>query len=415
MRASNLRGKGLKLIPASGGKTTHFSIVDGSRVMRNILSNFLKNQSGQTALVNMLILVCVGGVVITPLLGFMAMGLKSGQMHEELTEQLYAADSGVEDALFWIPELESGNSTGPWNWQVDHWTRDTYEMNDGYVDSTVEQVDTQTYKITSTASTDDTGNTTIQSYVTTLRMDFSELLQNAISSSSNVTIKPNVNVTGDVTANGTVDNKGAVNGTITENATLDWPGDEDMSAFYWEDVEALEPFPYGAIDVKDTHSIEPLYREGNLYIDNTGPLGAVLTLTGTVYVTGDLIFQEPGESHDYAVDLNGQTIYCEGSISVSDKCSIAGSGCIIAVGDLYFAPKGDVGSEDDFVLLMSIEGTTTLQPSGAFYGSVAGDVCVQVKSGQNAALCWTDPSDKDLNFPEGNVITALSILSWEIL
>ncbi len=420
MRVTNLRGEGLKLVRATGeDNTREFPIIHGGRVMRNILSNFLKNQRGQTALVNMLILVCVGGVVITPLLGFMVMGLKSGQMHEELTEQLYAADSGVEDALFWIPELESGNSTGPWNWQVDHWTRDTYEMNDGSVDSTVEQVDTQTYKITSTASTDDTGNTTIESYVTTLRMDFSELLMSAISSAGDVTIQPNTVVSGNITLppDGNLDpsDYDPENGEVNREE-LDWPTAGELSIFYSKHIEGLAPFPHDYIDIAGTAtSIGPLYRNGTLNIYNTVG-GANATLDGTVYVAGDPTvtydLKMGTEKHDFTLDLNGQTIYCEGGIWVGGKCRITGSGCIIAAGEVFFEPNILAGTENDFVFIMSVTGETQINPSGDFYGSLAGDVNVQLQPG--STLSWTDPSDKDLNFPEGEVITALSILSWEI-
>ena len=47
-----------------------------------------------------LILLAVGGLVITPLLYYMGSGLKVGQAYEELMYELYAADAGIEDAIF---------------------------------------------------------------------------------------------------------------------------------------------------------------------------------------------------------------------------------------------------------------------------------------------------------------------------
>ena len=94
------------------------------------------------------------------------------------------------------------------------------------------------------------------------------------------------------------------------------------------------------------------------------------------------------------------------------------------MGDVYFAPKGDVGSEDDFVLVMSVEGTTTLQPSGTFYGCVAGDLAVDVQSGNDAIIVNSGLTEgQDLNFPIGigddpnelPTVTGLSIESWDCL
>ena len=135
------------------------------------------------------------------------------------------------------------------------------------------------------------------------------------------------------------------------------------------------------------------------------------------------------QNNDMTLDLNGQTIFVASdstgsgkeALKIGDKCTIVGSGCIIAVGDVYLAPKGDVGSETDFVLVMSVKGTTTIQPSGTFYGCIAGNVCVEVKSGENATIIHTAPEGKELNIPWGAgdidklpPVTGLTIISWQI-
>jgi len=258
-------------------------------------------------------------------------------------------------------------------------------------------------------------------------LDFSDLLDNAITSSGSIKIYNGVDVTGDVTAGGTVDNHGDVDGTITEGATLNWPTADDLSPLYWNDVKDLEPpFPYNhPMDIAGTETtIEALYRDDDWKITNGVPTEATLTLNGTVYVKGDLEIGNTG--HNFTLNLNGQTIFVESAsadpqkaIEIGGKCTIIGSGCIIAVGDVYFAPDGDVGSENDFILILSVEGTTTLQPSGTFNGCVAGDVCVEVKSGVDATINWTDPNEHNLNFPMGDDneepwIAAISLASWQI-
>lgn len=58
-----------------------------------------KGQKGQ-ALILVLIFLLVGGLIIAPLLTYMGTGLKVGQMHEQTMKRFYAADAGIEDALW---------------------------------------------------------------------------------------------------------------------------------------------------------------------------------------------------------------------------------------------------------------------------------------------------------------------------
>jgi hypothetical protein len=142
-------------------------------------------------------------------------------------------------------------------------------------------------------------------------------------------------------------------------------------------------------------------------------------LEDTVYVTGDLEFWQPADGHNYTINLNGQTIFTEGSISfASQHISISGSGCIIAVGDVNFQPAITSGG-DDFVLVMSITGQTYFHPSGDFTGCIVGDSDVQLQPG--CTIDWVSPEGKGLNVPWGvgdinelPPVTGLTIESWEI-
>ena len=76
---------------------------------KKALTCLIKNQSGQGSLVMVLVLLVVGTLIIGPLLAYMGTGLKAGQMHEEKTQGYYAADAGIEDAIW---ELKN---TGPFS------------------------------------------------------------------------------------------------------------------------------------------------------------------------------------------------------------------------------------------------------------------------------------------------------------
>lgn len=76
----------------------------GKRVMtgRNTgIANLIRGQTGQ-ALVSVLLLLVVGGIVVTPTLHLMGTGVWSGRAYEQKIGEIHAADAGVEDALWHI-------------------------------------------------------------------------------------------------------------------------------------------------------------------------------------------------------------------------------------------------------------------------------------------------------------------------
>ena len=69
--------------------------------IRGSLRKTLRHQKGQ-ALVPVLILLLLGSLSLPPLLSYMQTSLKSGRIYERKADELYAADSGIEDVLWWI-------------------------------------------------------------------------------------------------------------------------------------------------------------------------------------------------------------------------------------------------------------------------------------------------------------------------
>jgi len=69
------------------------------KMMKIVLKKSIKDETGQ-ALILVVILLLVGSLIIAPLLGFMSTGLLAGQVFEKKMGGLYAADAGVEDALW---------------------------------------------------------------------------------------------------------------------------------------------------------------------------------------------------------------------------------------------------------------------------------------------------------------------------
>ena len=337
----------------------------------------MNNEKGQ-ALPLALIVLAVGTLVIVSFLGLASSNLIGSRAYEQAITEQYAADAGVEYAIWHLQNEES---------EVPEFT-----LNDKTVNVTIDDQDKPIYKITSTATSDDGSSTTIEAHVVIFG-DYAHLLDSAISSPGDVTIQPGTEIHGDVQYNGALNNKGAIYGEVTTDPLV-WPTAEEFSMFFWDDVDDLTPLPPGhTIDVSsgteaDPYPIGPLYAEGDLTITGSG----VVRLDGIIYVGGNLHFNP---IQDITILLNGQTIYAEGSIDLQPGCTTSGSGCIIAQGDLNYQPNI---SGDDFVFLMSIEGTVSLSPGNSFYGAIAGDSEVELMPG--TSLNWIEPTD-GLDFPGG--------------
>jgi hypothetical protein len=75
--------------------------------MRKRFSRLIGRQKGQ-ALVIVLCFLAIGGLTVATLLNYMTTGLKAIQVQEEKMNEFYAADAGVEDAMY---QIISDNAT----------------------------------------------------------------------------------------------------------------------------------------------------------------------------------------------------------------------------------------------------------------------------------------------------------------
>lgn len=409
--------------------------------MRSIMKGVIGGQKGAAALTLVLILLVLGGLILTPLLGLMSTGLMAGQVYERKTDELYAADAGVEDAM-WRIKYES-IPAGSWEtsgdrpgWQVYDYP-DLLSVGGKSVDVVVYRkdwdpqvcVENLTYQILSTAATDDEGgtaaivsSTTIESYVDA-QYTLANLFNNAITSLGDVTIKPGSTVNGTVQYGdgGTLsDPKGGINGATINETYQNWPTFEDLFTIYWNQVKNLTAYTANTINIpagtsqSDPYIIGPLRAEpsgGTLTIDGAG----WIAFNGTVYVKGNLD-SKPHSGQN--INLNGATIFADGTIYTWPKIALTGSGCIIAKLDITFQPSME-SNPDDFVFVMSIEGKVHFQPAhGTFYGSLAGDVTVELWPG--TGLVWHPLGEGvDINFPISDYqyqtnVGRVTMRTWEI-
>lgn len=389
--------------------------------MKVAVKRLARNQKGQ-AMILAVILLVVGGLAVASSLSYMGTGLFVGQVYEAKTEELYAADAGVEDAVWKIQRGEvalcPNQST---NYTIDDVNGKNVTVTITYVANTTgNKTITLTYQIESIA-TGDSGETKIVAYVdaTTVSANYSGIMDNVVTSPCEYDLQGPTQVNPP---------EGEEHGPEA-NYTGDWPTAEAFSDMYWDDVVG---YPYGSdyLDVKDYgDGIGPLYRNGTLDIENTGTAGLTVTLNGTVYVTGDTQIGQTDK--DFILDLNEHTIFIESdtgaaplddpcnpeenqyALRIGGKCTLTGSGCIIAVGGIEFKPNMSC-NETDFIFVLSIRGTTYMQPNGDFYGSLAGLAEVNIQNGE--AYWWDAPFiNEGFNYPYMAVVDRINyITSWEV-
>jgi hypothetical protein len=97
----------------------------GRKVRKRILNRLIADEKGQ-ALMMVLVLILLGGLIIAPMLSYMSTGIKAGkEVYENKMYELYAADAGIEDALWYLQsderlkEIDPGYVPGDPDWTVD--------------------------------------------------------------------------------------------------------------------------------------------------------------------------------------------------------------------------------------------------------------------------------------------------------
>ncbi|TET14511.1 MAG: hypothetical protein E3J81_06550 [Dehalococcoidia bacterium] len=358
-------------------------------------SNFRKSEAGQI-LVYVTITLALTLLVVPPLLGFIFGAGRTAQIREDRMLGVYAADAGIEDGYYRL----IGNSTPlPQSPDDPPWVGSILDVNGYEVAIEVYREAEDVYKIVSTATSYTGANVTIESYAAAL--DYSYLLDSALSSYGDITIRSGAEVHGNVTYNGELDNKGDIIGGNATKGVPSWPDGDWLKAFYYADVEGVEPYGSSQLEIEHDENMGPLYTEESLNIYSSRK-NATLTLMDTFYVTGDLDIGKTDKA--FVLDLNGQTIFCEGEIRIGGQCTITGSGAIIALGDIVFKPKVQSGP-GDFVFVMSVSGDLEALPNGDFYGAMAGGL---VKIQPGSIIKWREVSTDELAFfPVGEALPGI--------
>ena len=371
---------------------------------------------------------------------------------EENAVNYYAADSGIEDALYGLTNNQSYE-------QKEYILEYTNSgLNNRIVNISVVNnpggLGNTTYKITSTATHNKSGaSTKIESYIRATPLKFWEFGQDAITSNCSVTIHSGSDpmINGSVTyvcddgleCPGSGCNIVPPNESMQDSGGIDWwPETWAIAQYFRDEAEkqgAVHMTGDVEIDVADLsyeiseppyngnlESLGPLYVDGDLEIKSSVN-GASASLEGIVYITGDLnIGGTTGVNRDFTLNLNDQAIFVENKdaiiggtkynqghaeVVINDHCTFTGSGAIFAIGDIYFAPKL-LTTADEFIFVMSLEGWVNMQPGGDFYGSIAGKLHVDINP--NNKITRTDGGDFWNTFFDPEPVI-LKILTYDIV
>jgi hypothetical protein len=307
------------------------------------LKRILKKEAGQ-ALPMALILLVLGGLLVVPTLDLMTTNLNANRQIDRKNLELYSADAGVEKVLWNMQYNDTFPLPGNGE-EIEAFS--DFSINDGRtVDVKISKESGQPYKITSTATSTDGHNTTIECYCRH-SSDFTWLCDSAITSADNVYIRPGCSVSGNVTYAGDLTNQGTIDGGVIQDPTLParWPTADQLIDFYSEQMAGAPTYPAGTtINIggrteADPYPIPESLALGDLTITGNG----VARLEGILYIKGKLTVMP-----NCTINLNSETIFSEfyvdcrdvnDSITFQPGCTLMGSGCIIAVGGIDFRPS----------------------------------------------------------------------------
>jgi hypothetical protein len=386
--------------------------------MKIAVTRLIRDEKG-AALAMALMLLLIGGLITAPLLSYLGTGLLAGEVYEARTAELYAVDAGIEDAIWKIQKkdgyLPCSPGSPPRNYTIT-------DINDRNVDITITSIAlyqgvtnlTGTYLVESTTSGNGSG-TKIEAYIEGVNIygDYGDILGNVLTSLDEIDLKPGTNITPSEGEHSPV-----------EYYSYAWPTAEELISFYLDDVEdGTHYYEDTVIDLAGVDmELGPLYVEGELTIHNSSNTPATLTVTGTIYSTEEtLICYGVSQNKDMTLDLNNQTIFVasnstgsgQEALKIGDKCTLVGSGSVIAIGDIYFKPNTEAGVTDP-VFVLSVVGTTSVQPNGDFYGSIAGSVEIELQPGTSINYPESDGWVDGVNFLIGVKKLVYIIDSWEV-
>ncbi len=240
----------------------------------------MNGEKGQ-ALPLAILALAIGTLVITPFMGHASSNLISSQVYEQSLTELYACDAGIEYAIW---DLQSGNL------EVEEGATEAlpqFSLNDKTVDVTVENLGSDIYMVTATATSEDSHSTTIESYVShggggwTSDGDIDGDIEGDVYVEGDADIGSNATVDGSVYATGdvTLGNNAEVTGDVVSDGDLELSN----NAIIGGDVSTS-----GDLTLDNNSEIGSIEVEGNVCAGGDINLYNNTVIYGNVYTTGNV-------------------------------------------------------------------------------------------------------------------------------
>lgn len=349
-----------------------------------MIKSYTDKERGQV-LITILVILALAVSLITSALSINSTALKAGVHYRNSISQLYAADSGANYALWMLNNQKQpvpGQEYNPPAILNNVSSVDVYFSNPTY-----DSHNNMAYGVTSTATSPDNTQTTVRVKLASTSSPY--FFHNLATSLSGV----------DFTGN---QSQYSYSGPIVVDSSLAWPTQTVFEDFYngllGSDYNNLPGYTKtNPLDPANTPNFptnnKPVKINGDLDIGtNTANTTLTLATSNIYYITGNLSINS---AKPFTLNLNNSVIFVDsGSLQpnyaayIDSSCTLTGNGLIIVIGDVWFKPNMDAAS-NNFVFVMSANGTVSFQPIGDFYGSVAGNISVGFQQGNNPAYTWT--------------------------
>jgi len=316
-----------------------------------------------------LILLAVGSLMVVPMLNQSFTNLGYHQSIECRTLTSYSADAGMQYVLCKLYNAPGAYTETP--------LQESLTLNDRTVNVTAGYESGGVYKITSVASGGGCGSTTIEAYVNLSAGSFAFVLAAKdylelknitvdslpdpglanIHSNGDIVIGSVVLVNGDASAVGTITGQDSVTGIVTEGSgEVTFPG--DYSGLY--KTMAQEGGTIGSLTITEDRDLGPVYIDGDLDVDPN----VIVTLTGTVYVTGE-------------ITVNNSRFEGPENIAAEVKIRIVGGGLTSEIVPIVTCVYGDIevvgGTEGGIkAVLYAPNGVVDITNVDHFHGAVGG-------------------------------------------
>jgi predicted acyltransferase (DUF342 family) len=285
----------------------------------------MNSEKGQAMPLAILAL-ALGTLVITPFLGHASSSLTGSRVYEQGITELYSCDSGIEYALWGLQsgELEvTENETA---------TLPEFTINNKTVDVSVENLGSDIYLVTATATSEDGHSTTIESYVRSgggwsSDGDIGEDTEGDVYIDGDASIGGNVEVDGSVyaTEDVTLSNNAEVTGDVVAVGELELSnnayigGDVSVGG----DLMLNNNSEIGSIEVGGN-----VCAGGDIYLENNTTIYGSVYTTGNIYMSGNSIIKgDVFIGSDIATIIINNNARIEGTVyitgSVTNKIQLA--------------------------------------------------------------------------------------------